>query len=282
MRLLNRNVPPHTASASRLQAVIFDWAGTTVDFGSLAPTRTLQKVFEAFGIQLYESEARRDMGLAKRDHIARILSMERVQAAWKLAHSTPPLEADLDRVYESFVPLQFNCLGKYSSVIEGVPEAVERARSRGLRIGSTTGYTRAMLDLLVTQSAREGFTPDVSLSPEDVGAGRPGPFMIFENAVRLQVYPLASIVKVGDTVADIQEGLNAGVWSIGVVKSGNLIGLTKADLDALPEQDLAGRVRTARTELEHAGAHYVIDTMDELEGVLDDIGIQLGSAALRK
>jgi phosphonoacetaldehyde hydrolase len=280
--LLNRNVPPHTVSAPGLRAVIFDWAGTTVDFGSLAPSRTLQKVFEQFGVSLYESESRRDMGLPKRDHIAHILSIERVQAAWKLSHGAPSVEADIDRVYERFVPLQFDCLSEYSSVIEGVPEAIERVRSRGLRVGSSTGYTRAMLDLLVAQSAREGFIPDVSLSPEDVKAGRPHPFMIFENAVRLQVYPLAGIVKVGDTVADIQEGLNAGAWSVGVAKTGNMIGLSKADLDALPEQDRNGRLRAARMELEQAGAHYVIDTMDELEGVLDEIDIQLRSAVIRK
>jgi phosphonoacetaldehyde hydrolase len=282
LMLLNRNVPPHTVSALKLRAVIFDWAGTTVDFGSLAPTRTLQKVFEQFGVPLYESEARRDMGLPKRNHIARILSIERVQAAWKVSHGSGPLEADIDCVYERFVPLQCDCLSEYSTVIDGVPEAVERIRSRDLRVGSTTGCTRPMLDLVVSRSARERSVLDVSLSPEDVGASRPHPFMIFENAVRLQVYPLAGIVKVEDTAADIQEGLNAGAWSVGVAKTGNMISLSKTDLDALPEEGLNIRLRSDRTELERAGAHYVIDTMDELEGVLDDIDIRLRSAALRK
>lgn len=280
--LLNRNVPPFTVSAARLRAVIFDWAGTTVDFGSLAPTRTLQKVFEQFGVSLEESEARRDMGLPKRGHIARILSIDRVETAWKLSHGAGPVEADIDHVYERFVLLQLDCLAEYSSVIEDAAEAVEQVRSRDLRVGTTTGYTRAMLDLLVARSAREGFSPDISLSPEDVGAGRPHPFMIFENAVRLRVYPLAAIVKVGDTIADIQEGLNAGAWSVGVVKTGNMMGLSKADLGALTEDDLASRLDSARVQLEEAGAHYVIDTMDELEGVLDDIDLRLRSAALRK
>lgn len=278
--LMNQNVPPCTVRAHKLRALIFDWAGTTVDFGSLAPVRTLQKVFEHFGVSLNESEARRDMGLPKRDHIARIFSIEKVRMAWNRSQGFPPQEADIDRVYERFVPLQFECLGEYSSVIEGVPAAVEKARSRGLRIGSTTGYTRAMLDLLVSLSARERFVPDCSVSPEDAGAGRPQPFMIFENAVRLQVYPLAAIVKIGDTVADIQEGLNAGVWSVGVTRTGNMIGLSKTDLDALPEADRAERLRLARTGLEEAGAHYVVDTLDELECVLDDIDLHLRSRAV--
>ena len=282
MKLLNPSVPPNTVSASRVRAVIFDWAGTTVDFGSVAPARTLQKVFAEFGVPIDESEARRDMGLPKRDHIASILSMERVQAAWKRSHGAPALEADVDRVYQRFVPLQLDCLAEYSSVIDGVPETAERLRSRGLRVGSTTGYSRAMLDLLVAQSVREGFSPDASVSPEEVGSGRPQPFMIFENAVRLQVYPLAAIVKIGDTVADVQEGLNAGVWSVGVVKTGNMIGLSKAELAALSPEDLTARLRAAHKELEGAGAHYIIDTIDELEAVLDDIDLQLRSVALRK
>jgi phosphonoacetaldehyde hydrolase len=279
--LLNRNVPPCTVRAHKTQALIFDWAGTTVDFGSLAPVRTLQRVFEHFGVSLNESEARRDMGLPKRDHISRIFSIERVQETWKHSQGFPPLEADIDRVYQRFVPLQLECLSEYSAVIEGVPEAAERARSRGLRIGSTTGYTRAMLDLLIALSAREGFIPDSSVSPEDAGAGRPQPFMIFENAVRLQVYPLAAIVKIGDTVADIQEGLNAGVWSVGVARTGNMIGLSKAQLDAQPEADRAKRLRGARVGLEEAGAHYVIDTLDELNQVIDDVDFRLHSAAVR-
>lgn len=270
---------PRTPIASKIQAVIFDWAGTTVDFGSLAPVRTIQKIFEEFGVPVDESEARQDMGLPKRDHIAHIVATPRIREAWNLLYGEPPAQTDVDRLYERFVPLQFDCLLAYSSVIEGVPEVIGKLRQRDLRIGSTTGYTRAMLDLLAEQSAQEGFTPDCSLSPEDVGAGRPYPFMIFETAVRLKVYPLPAIVKVGDTVADIQEGLNAGVWSVGVVKTGNMIGLSKSELDGLPAPELARRLRGARAEFEKAGAHYVIDTLEELEGVIDAIDAQLNTAA---
>ena len=276
---LDHNLPPCTITPDRLRTLIFDWAGTTVDFGSLAPVRTLQKVFEQFGVPVSESEARRDMGLRKRDHVAAILSMARVQTAWKDSHGNHPLDSDVEAVYERFVPLQFECLAQYSTVIPGVSQAIEKARSRGLRIGSTTGYTRAMLDVLLISGAREGFNPDFSVTPEEVGAGRPLPFMIFENAVRLQVYPLAAIAKIGDTVADIQEGLNAGVWSIGVAATGNMVGLSKSDLDGLPEAHREERLRTARENLREAGAHYVIDTLDELEDVLGDIDSLLRAAA---
>ena len=182
-------------------------------------------------------------------------------------------------MYQQFIPLQLSCLAEYAGLIPGVSSSVQRFRERGLKIGSTTGYTWAMLDLLLEQSAREGYRPDCSLSPEDVGAGRPEPFMLYENAVRLRVSTLASIAKVGDTPADIQEGLNAGTWSIGVAATGNGIGLANEEFQALPLSERRTRVERARRELKDAGAHYVVDTLAELDPVLDDIDARLASSS---
>ena len=271
MKLLNPKLPPQTVQAEKLKALVLDWAGTTVDFGSLAPARTLQRVFARAGVPLTETEARRDMGLAKKEHIRAIFSIERVQEAWRGLHGRLPAPADIEKMYAEFLPLQLSCLVEYSAMIPGVVEAVERFRERGLKIGSTTGYTRAMLDVLLECSAKAGYRPDCSLAPGDIGSGRPEPFMIYENAVRLQVYPLAAVVKVGDTPADIEEGLNAGAWSIGVAGTGNGIGLFYEEFQGLPAGERESRLSKSRAKLEQAGAHYVIDTLDELDPVLDDI-----------
>jgi phosphonoacetaldehyde hydrolase len=275
MNLLNPNLPPHTIQANKLQALVFDWAGTTVDFGSLAPARTLQQVFARFGIPLSEAEVRRDMGLAKKDHIGKILSLPRVGDAWQALRGRAPTPDDVEELYQVFIPLQLSCLAEYSALIPGVGAAVARFRRRGLKIGSTTGYTRAMLDLLVEQSAKAGYQPDCSLSPDDVGSARPAPFMLYENAVRLRVFPLAAIAKVGDTPADIHEGLNAGAWSIGVAATGNAIGLSHADFEALDPDERRTRVVNARAELERAGAHFVVDAVAQLDPVLDEIDARL-------
>lgn len=279
MKLLNPKLPPDTIQANKLKAVVLDWAGTTVDFGSIAPARTLERVFTEADIDLTEAEARRDMGIPKKDHIRKILSMPRIRDAWQSLHGHAPEERDVDDMYQRFIPLQFSCLAEYSGVIPGVCDSVKRFRARGLKIGSTTGYTRAMLDVLVESAAKEGYHPDSSLSPEDVGAGRPEPFMLYETAVRLQVYPLACIAKIGDTPADIHEGLNAGVWSIGVAGTGNGIGLSYDEFQALPRAQRQSRLANARCELEHAGAHYVVGTLAQLDAVLDDIDARLLSGA---
>ena len=279
MKLLNPAIPPQTIRAGGLKGLVLDWAGTTVDFGSLAPARTLQGLFLQRQIALTDEETRRDMGLPKKEHIRGILAMPRVRDQWLLLFDNTPGDAEVDEMYAEFIPRQFSCLAEYSAVIRGVSESVERFRNRGLKIGSTTGDTRAMLDLLVESSAKEGYVPDCSLTPEEAGSGRPHPFMMYECAVRMQVYPMAAIAKIGDTPVDIHEGLNAGAWSIGVAGTGNMIGLSHEEFEMLPAAEKEERLKTARAELERAGAHYVVDRLQDVDPILDDINVRLKSAS---
>ena len=275
MKLLNPALPPNTVRASCVRAVVLDWAGTTVDFGSLAPVYTLQRVFGQAGIALSDAEIRRDMGLPKKDHIQAILASPTVREAWQARHGHGANHGDVETLYQQFVPMQLSCLAEHSALIPGVLEAVQGLRERGLKIGSTTGYTRAMLDLLREHSAKAGYIPDCSLAPEDVGAGRPHPFMLYEIAVRLQVYPMAAMVKIGDTSADVQEGLNAGCWAVAVAGTGNGIGLPLGEFEALPAGEREARLTQSRAELQNAGAHFVIDTLAEASSVLDQIASRL-------
>jgi len=254
-----------------LKAVILDWAGTTVDHGSLAPVRVLQQVFAQRGVPISEQEARRDMGVLKKDHIRKILFAPKVAAQWRDAAGHAPTEADIESLFANFVPLQLECLVKCSAVIGGVAETIARIRKRGIKIGSTTGYTRAMLEMILRPAAEQGYAPDCAITPDDVGAGRPHPWMIFANAIRLRVEPLEAIVKVGDTAVDIEEGLRASVWTIGVARTGNMIGLSAGDFAALASAEQAARLDSARIALSAAGAHEVIDAVADCEAALDAI-----------
>ena len=270
--------PPIRSAAARMRsysgpvkAVILDWAGTTVDHGSIAPVRVLQQVFAGRGVPISEEEARRDMGVLKKDHIRKILFGPNVSAQWHDAVGHEPTEADVESLFANFVPLQLECLVKYSAVIDGVAATVARLRKRGIKIGSTTGYTRSMLDVILRPAAEQGYQPDCAITPDDVGGGRPHPWMIFANAIRLQVEPLEAIVKIGDTAVDIEEGLRAGVWTIGVARTGNMIGLSAEDFAALAPAEQATRLENARLQLSAASAHEVIDAVADCELALDAI-----------
>ncbi len=270
--------PPIRSAAARMRsysgpvkAAILDWAGTTVDHGSIAPVRVLQQVFAGCGVPISEEEARRDMGVLKRDHIRKILFGPNVSAQWHDAVGHEPTEADVESLFANFVPLQLECLVKYSAVIDGVAATVARLRKRGIKVGSTTGYTRSMLDVILRLAAEQGYQPDCAITPDDVGGGRPHPWMIFANAIRLQVEPLEAIVKIGDTAVDIEEGLRAGVWTIGVARTGNMIGLSAEDFAALAPAEQAMRLENARIQLSAASAHEVIDAVADCEVALDAI-----------
>jgi phosphonoacetaldehyde hydrolase len=259
----------------RLQAVILDWAGTTVDHGSLAPIRVLQKIFSDRGIEISEEEARRDMGVLKKDHIRSLLQVPRISVEWERRYRQTPTEREVESLFADFIPQQKACLVECSSLISGVIDAVQRMRDRGLKIGSTTGYTRPLMDILLPHAASQGYAPDCMLCPDDVGAGRPHPWMIYENAIRMKVYPLEAAVKIGDTISDVEEGLNAGTWSVGVARTGNMIGVTEQQWHALPHDEQTTRLEVAHRQLLDAGAHYVIDTLAEIHPVLDQIEARL-------
>jgi len=259
----------------RLQAVILDWAGTTVDHGSVAPIRVLQKIFADRGIEVTDEEVRRDMGVLKKDHIRALLQVPRIAGLWERRHQKVPGENEVENLFAEFVPQQMECLEQYSTVIAGIPSAIERLRDRGLKIGSSTGYTRPLLDILLPHAARQGYRPDCALCPDDVGAGRPLPWMIYENAVRLKVHPLEALVKIGDTISDIEEGLNAGTWTVAVAQTGNMIGLAEDEWRRLPQPEQAVRLQDARRKFLEAGAHYVIDTMADIDGIVNQIEIRL-------
>jgi len=261
-----------------LRAVIFDWAGTLVDHGSRAPVAALQDVFAAAGVPVAAAEARLSMGIAKRDHIGAILALPRVAKAWELRHGTAPVEADLDALYADFLPKQIECLGRYSGLIAGVPGTAEGLRSRGMRIGSTTGYTRTMLDFLVERAREQAFRPDCAICPQDVpGGGRPAPWMCWLNAIRLEVSPLWSMVKIGDTPSDIEEGLNAGMWTIGVTRTGNEAGLTEEEWNSATAPERAAVIARARKRLLEAGAHYLVESAGECLDTIDEIAGRLSS-----
>lgn len=260
-----------------VRAVVLDWAGTTVDHGSRAPAGVFCEVFRRAGVDVTDAEARGPMGMQKREHIKQMASLPRVSAAWREVHGRDWTEGDIDEMYASFVPLQIEVVGGFADVLPGVAVAVERLREDGVRIGSSTGYNRAIMDIVAPIAARQGYAPDALVTSDDVHAGRPAPWMLLENARRLDGWPVASLVKVDDTITGIEAGLNAGAWSVGVAATGNMMGLSADELAGLDDGDREARLEAARVGMRRAGAHYVIDSVASLAEVVDDINDRLAA-----
>jgi phosphonoacetaldehyde hydrolase len=259
----------------KVKAVILDWAGTTLDYGCFAPAVVFVEVFRRKNIPITIKQARAPMGLMKKDHIRAITKMEEVEQQWHTAYQRFPTEADVDEMFKEFVPLQLACLADYADLIPGTLEAVGRMRSQGIKVGSTTGYTNPMMDILVEQAAKRGYKPDATVCATDVQSGRPAPFMCFQNLINLQVYPPEAVIKVDDTIPGIEEGLNAGMWTIGLAKTGNEIGLKEEEINQLDPEEYRSRIKRVYDRMAQAGAHYVVDGIWDVLPMIGEINLRL-------
>jgi phosphonoacetaldehyde hydrolase len=258
-----------------VQAALLDWAGTTMDFGCIAPAVVFALVFERQGVPITMEEARAPMGAHKRVHIQKITQLDAVRRRWQEAHDRLPDERDVDAMFADFVPLQLECLSTYSELIPGTLDVVGQLRARGIKIGSTTGYTTEMTAINLRDAARQGYEPDSTVSASEMPAGRPYPFMCLQNAIKLQVDCVQACVKVDDTIPGVEEGLNAGMWTVGLAVSGNEVGLSLADWEALGEAERKARRERACRRMLQSGAHYVVDTIIDLMPCIDDIEARL-------
>ncbi|NIF77200.1 phosphonoacetaldehyde hydrolase [Paraburkholderia sp. Cy-641] len=258
-----------------VKAVIFDWAGTVVDYGSRAPMGAFVETFAQFGVPVTIDEARGPMGMAKRPHIAALMALPRVAQAWAERYDHAPGEADIDAVYDVFVPKNIAVAASYSAVIPGVAEVASALRHDGVRIGTTTGYTREIIDQIVPGAAAQGFSPDSIVCTGDTPEGRPSPYMIYKTLPQLGVWRAREAIKVDDTEVGIEEGINGGTWAVGVAVSGNAFGMSEAEVKALSADEFAARRHAAIGKLKAAGAHYVIDSVADLLPVVHEIDARL-------
>lgn len=259
----------------KIQMVVFDWAGTTVDYGSGAPSLVFDRVFTAAGIHFTKEEINQPMGLEKREHIRQLLASPTGSNQWTQQYGRSWTENDVEHLYQKFEETLYNIVAEYSLPIPGVVETVAQLRQQGIKIGSTTGYTSQMMEQVISRAAQLGYQADCVITPDITKASRPTPFMLFECMRQMNIYPPCTVVKVGDTVVDILEGKNAGAWSIGILTGSNLLGLSQKEYDAMDLQELKNRKRKAAEAYCKAGADIVIDSITDLPTAIDELNRRL-------
>src|SRR3989344_1206118 len=285
--------------AEKLEAVILDWAGTTMDYGCYAPAVAFRQVFAEMGVPISMLEARRPMGKHKKVHIGEIANDPEVAKRWFAVHKRMPTEEDVDKMFEAFQPAQLPYLTKYAGLIPGTLEAVEECRLMGLKIGSTTGYTGEMMDLLLNEAAEKGYFPDVSVCATGhyvllggelqgplLGYGkdisRPNPAMCNLNAYLLNVSDNAAVVKVGDTLDDIREGKRAGMWTIGLAGTGNELyfgeeheGLTEEQIRNRNPEGFRTKLKAAYSSMQMKSPDYIADSIRDVHAIIYGINKRL-------
>jgi phosphonoacetaldehyde hydrolase len=255
----------------KLQAAILDWAGTVVDFGSRAPMGAFVRAFGQFGVEITVDDARGPMGMAKRDHISAVIHSAPVSAAWVARYGQKPNETDIDAVFDVFEPMNVASVLDHADFIPGALEALAALKARGLRIGSTTGYTRPIMEKLLPVAEAGGYSPEVVVCAGDLAAGRPSPLMMWYAMAKMGVWPAWTVVKVDDTPVGIGEGRNAGTWTVGLALTGNIAGLSAEELAALSDTERATIRARAEAEMRAEHADLVIDSIADLPAAVATI-----------
>lgn len=260
---------------NKLEAAIFDWAGTIVDFGSFAPTKVFVEAFAEFGINISLEQARGPMGIAKWDHIRSLCNENAVIEQFQRLYGRIPTDEDVTSIYNRFMPLQLEKIGQYSDLIPGCLQTVQFLRDNNIKIGSCSGYPKKVLNKVTEISAERGLVVDHSVAGDEVPKGRPLPSQALANVVALSIENVGACVKVDDTVPGILEGRRSGMWTVALTCSGNSMGLTLSDYNNLSSDEKDRKSEEIGELFREAKPHYLIKTIAELPAVILDINKRL-------
>jgi len=273
-------VPNRKSFRGPIQAAILDWSGTTADAHVLAPAVVFYEVFKKHGVPITMDEARKPMGLRKDLHIAKILEIDDVRQRWIKIKGHKPNQDTVNMLFKDFVPMQLEVLEQYTTLLPKTAETIQTLKQKyKMKIGSTTGFTKVMVDILLRDAAKQGYTPDSSVAGDEVPNNlgfRPAPFMIYQNLFKLGVWPIDSVIKVDDTTSGVGEGLNAGCWSVGVYAYSNYTDVDSLEQwEKMKEDERHKRQLKSKQILLESGAHYIIHSIADLPLVVDDINERL-------
>ena len=251
-----------------IDAIIFDWAGTMIDHGCFGPVIAFQKTFTHFDIETSVAECRAPMGLPKRDHIKAMIENPVINERIIKKTGREINETDLEAMYQYFLSINEDIVLEHISLIEGVVDTVSWLRSKGIKVGSNSGYGRRLMERILPIVAEAGYRPDNLVCGDDLSEGRPSPLMMYRCFSDLGVYPPSKVIKVDDTAPGIMEGIAAGTLTIGVTLTGNHVGLTADELEKLDDKERDALHEDTARHLRQAGAHYIIRHVSELPSLL--------------
>ncbi len=255
-----------------IEAIVFDWAGTTVDYGSLAPVVAFKAAFNTKSIYPTDDEIRQFMGMSKWDHIGEMLQLPTIRQQWEDEYGELPQEEDRKELYKMFESALMAHLVKQTTLKPGLLEVIEYLDDSGIQYATTTGYTPEMMEEVQHGAAALGYKPDLVLTSADVdNNGRPAPDMIQKIMKDLEIDLPQDIIKVGDTIVDIEEGQNAGTKTIGIVEGSSLMGMSEVEFMELNETEREAAREDVRQQFQAVNADYIIDNLSELPETIESL-----------
>jgi len=270
-------------SINKIQACVFDWAGTIIDYGAIASLQVMVDIFGSKKLIISKSEIRAKFtGASKKHHIKELLKIPRITQHFEKLYGKEPDESTVKEFKKLYEDHLLTVLANYAVEIPNAFSTINELRKKGIKIGSTTSYKREMMDIIAPIVEKNGFKPDYLITPSEVPNGRPFPYMMYHNALNLEVFSTDHMVKVGDSTADITEAHNAGAWSIGIIEGSSLMGLTLDEYINMsqktnnPKQNelnlkLKHKIQTCKEKYISAGADYIVNNISEVPRIIKEI-----------
>ncbi|MCI1984956.1 MAG: phosphonoacetaldehyde hydrolase [Lactobacillus sp.] len=248
-----------------IEAVIFDWAGTTIDYGSRAPLLAFKRTFADYGVVVSEDAIRKDMGLDKRVHIRKLLGDPDVAAYFQERHQQLATDELVAEIFARFKATLLQILPETATLKPGVASLIAFLTANHIPYGTTSGYDADMLATLLPLVATRGYRPQVNITSEQTnGNGRPDPAMNRLAMLQLGVHDPARVLIVGDTVNDVLAAQNAGANAVGIIEGANLLALSQQEWDALPATAQQQHRQAVRTAYANAGADVIVNSAADL------------------
>ena len=266
----------------KVKGIVLDLSGTTCDAHVIGPAYAFVKAFELEGVPVTMEEARKPMGSRKDIHIQQMLDNPSVRERWIAKKGVNPNKQDISKIFKHFLSVENEVLKDYSDLLPGTAEAINKLReSYQCKIGLTTGFTRENAEILFRETKAKGLILDSAVAGDDIPnqmGYRPAPFMIYKNMENFQIFDRRVIVKADDTVVGVEEGLNAGVWTVGLYRYSNYTNINSLkEWKNMSNEDFEKRVKISKEIHLKSGAHYVADSVKDLPEIVEDINRRLAN-----
>ena len=259
-----------------IKACIFDLGGTIVDRYSLTPFLSLRKVFSDKCINVRDELLFKDMGKSKKEHINEIISDSIVRNQWIRINNCEPNKNDVDKLFNKFNEIQIESSKNLITVLPETKNCIDFLKKNNIKTGTTTGFNKENMEVIKDKLENSNIFIDSYVSSTCLNKpSRPRPFMIHKNLENLNIRTPNEVIKVDDTIVGIEEGLNADCITVGVARWSINMGIYNLS-DAFKKKDieLKSNLKKSREVLESSGAHYVINTLDELPNLIKILNLK--------
>jgi len=258
-----------------IRGCIFDLGGTIVDRHSKTSFLSLKRAFNKKNVTVPDRAILKDMGITYYDHISRICSDNYVKNNWFREYGKFPSQSDVDVIYESF-KVDHNARSMDINILPETQDCFRYLKERDIKIGVTTVSDKENMNIILSKMKLEGLYVDGAVT-SCLLRPRPHPDVMNKLREKFKIKHNYQMVKFSDTPAGIQEAINGGFWSVGVVKWSSQMEIVEPEdimgVGLMTTHEYNNRLKYVRNMLTNSRPDFVIHDLSEINDVFRLINV---------